>query len=59
MDHQALADLLPLAALDRLDAGDQRALAEHLREGCDSCEAEPVRVPRGRGGVRAGRGAIG
>jgi anti-sigma-K factor RskA len=40
MDHQAIKDLLPLAALDQLELDDARALQEHLRAGCDECEAE-------------------
>jgi anti-sigma-K factor RskA len=40
MDHQALKDLLAMAALDRLDPDEQRALDEHLRDGCPECEAE-------------------
>jgi anti-sigma-K factor RskA len=40
MDHQALIDLLPLAALDRLEPEEARALEQHLREGCEQCEAE-------------------
>ncbi len=40
MDHQELIDLLPLAALDRLDPGEARELDEHLREGCAQCESE-------------------
>ena len=40
MDHQAIKDLLPLAALDRLEPDEKRALEEHLRAGCDECEAE-------------------
>jgi len=40
MDHQAIKDLLPLAALDRLEPDEARALKEHLRAGCDECEAE-------------------
>jgi anti-sigma-K factor RskA len=40
MDHQELINLLPLAALDRLDPDESRALDEHLREGCTQCEAE-------------------
>jgi anti-sigma-K factor RskA len=40
MDHQAIKDLLPLAALDRLEPDETRALEEHLRAGCDECEAE-------------------
>jgi anti-sigma-K factor RskA len=40
MDHQAIKDLLPLAALDRLEPDEARALEEHLRAGCDECEAD-------------------
>src|SRR5215469_13810781 len=40
MDHQAIKDLLPLAALDRLEPDETRTLDEHLRTGCDECEAE-------------------
>jgi len=40
MDHQAIKDLLPLAALERLEPDEARALEEHLRAGCDECEAE-------------------
>jgi anti-sigma-K factor RskA len=40
MDHQELINLLPLAALDRLEPDEARALEEHLREGCAECEAE-------------------
>ena len=40
MDHQAIKDLLPLAALDRLEPDEARELKEHLRAGCDECEAE-------------------
>jgi anti-sigma-K factor RskA len=40
MDHQELKDLLPLAALDRLEPDEARALEEHLRGGCAGCEAE-------------------
>jgi anti-sigma-K factor RskA len=40
MDHQAIKDLLPFAALDRLEPDEARALQEHLRTGCDECEAE-------------------
>jgi anti-sigma-K factor RskA len=40
MDHQAIKDLIPFAALDRLEPDDARALEEHLRAGCDECEAE-------------------
>jgi anti-sigma-K factor RskA len=40
MDHQAIKDLLPLAALDRSEAEERRALAEHLEAGCHECESE-------------------
>jgi anti-sigma-K factor RskA len=40
MDHQEVIDLLPLAALDRLEPGEARQLDEHLREGCPQCEAQ-------------------
>jgi anti-sigma-K factor RskA len=40
MDHEAIKDLLPLAAVDRLEPDEARALAEHLRTGCDDCQAE-------------------
>lgn len=40
MDHQELINLLPLAALDRLEPDEARELEEHLREGCADCEAE-------------------
>ena len=40
MDHQAIKDLLPLAAFDRLEPDEARELREHLRAGCDECEAE-------------------
>jgi anti-sigma-K factor RskA len=40
MDHQTIKDLLPLAALDRLEPDEARELKEHLRAGCDGCEAE-------------------
>jgi anti-sigma-K factor RskA len=40
MDHQAIKDLLTLAALDRLEPDEARELKEHLRAGCDECEAE-------------------
>jgi len=39
MDHQAIRELLPLAALDRLEPDEARALEEHLRDGCDECAA--------------------
>jgi anti-sigma-K factor RskA len=40
MDHQEIKTLLALAALDRLEPDEARALEEHLRAGCDECEAE-------------------
>jgi anti-sigma-K factor RskA len=40
MDHQAIKGLLPLAALDWLEPDEARELEEHLRAGCDECEAE-------------------
>ncbi|MBF6561011.1 MAG: anti-sigma factor [Candidatus Binataceae bacterium] len=40
MDHEELKDLLPLAALGRLEGDEQRALDAHLATGCDECEAE-------------------
>lgn len=40
MDHQAIIDLLPLAALDRLEPDEASALEDHLREGCADCQAE-------------------
>jgi anti-sigma-K factor RskA len=39
MEHDEIKALLPLAAVDRLDADEARALEEHL-EGCDECAAE-------------------
>lgn len=39
MDHEELKALLPIAALDRLEPDEQRALDEHLA-GCDECSAE-------------------
>ncbi|MGA2410590.1 MAG: anti-sigma factor [Candidatus Binataceae bacterium] len=40
MDHEEIKQLLPLAALDRLEANDAAILDEHLRAGCDECSAE-------------------
>ena len=40
MDHDQLKDLLPLEALGRLEGEEARAMAAHLGEGCDECEAE-------------------
>ncbi|HUA36714.1 MAG TPA: anti-sigma factor [Candidatus Binataceae bacterium] len=39
MEHEEIKNLLPLAALDRLDADEQRLLDEHLGE-CAECSAE-------------------
>lgn len=40
MDHDRLKELLPLEALGTLDGEDARAMAAHLAEGCDECQAE-------------------
>jgi len=40
MDHQAVKELQPLAALDRLEPAEALALEEHLRAGCDECATE-------------------
>jgi anti-sigma-K factor RskA len=40
MEHQEIKDLLALAALDRLEADEAKAVSEHLRGGCDECETE-------------------
>ncbi len=40
MTHEELKELLPLKALDRLDADEERALAAHLEGGCAECEQE-------------------
>ena len=40
MEHQEIKGLLPLAAFDRLEGDEASALREHLRAGCDECEAE-------------------
>ena len=40
MTHEELKDLLPLKALDRLDADENRALDEHLAGGCPECDPE-------------------
>jgi anti-sigma-K factor RskA len=40
MDHDRLKELLPLEALGALDGEDARAMAAHLAEGCDECQAE-------------------
>jgi hypothetical protein len=40
MDHQEIMNLLPLAALGRLEPDEALALQEHMRAGCAECEAE-------------------
>jgi len=40
MDHEALQELLALAALDRLDRDERELLEEHLADGCDECAGE-------------------
>src|SRR5215472_10750060 len=40
MEHWEIKDLLPLAALERLEEHEAQAVSEHLRAGCDECEAE-------------------
>jgi hypothetical protein len=40
MDHEALQELLALAALDRLDGDEKELLEEHLGDGCDECARE-------------------
>src|SRR5215469_9151325 len=40
MDHQAIKELLPLAALDRLEPAEALVLEAHLRAGCDECTKE-------------------
>jgi len=40
MDHQTLKELLPLAALDRLERDERRALEDHLADGCSDCASE-------------------
>ncbi len=39
MEHEEIKALLPLAAVDRLDADEARALEEHIR-GCEECALE-------------------
>ncbi|GEM_PF-3147971 len=39
-EHERIANLLPLAAVDRLQPDQNRLLQEHLRQGCDRCERE-------------------
>jgi hypothetical protein len=40
MEHRALKELLPLAALDRLERDERQALDEHLADGCSECARE-------------------
>jgi len=40
MDHQTLKELLPIAALDRLDSTEHQALEDHLALGCGDCVSE-------------------
>ena len=40
MDHDRLKELLPLEALGTLDGEEARAMAAHLAEGCDECQAD-------------------
>ncbi|HTY54254.1 MAG TPA: anti-sigma factor, partial [Candidatus Binataceae bacterium] len=40
MDHQRLQELLPLAALERLDGDEQQAVDDHLADGCHDCFSE-------------------
>jgi anti-sigma-K factor RskA len=40
MEHREIVDLLPLAALDRLEPAESRELEEHLALGCESCLGE-------------------
>lgn len=40
MDHQTLKELLPLAALDRLERDERLALEDHLADGCSDCASE-------------------
>lgn len=40
MEHQDYKDLLPLAAVDKLEPQEARVLREHLRAGCAECQAE-------------------
>jgi anti-sigma-K factor RskA len=40
MDHDQLKDLLSLEVLGRLEGEEARAVAAHLAEGCDECQAE-------------------
>jgi len=40
MNHEEVKDLLPLRALDRLEADEDRAVTTHLAGGCPECERE-------------------
>jgi hypothetical protein len=40
MTHEEVKDLLPLRALDRLEADEDRAVTTHLAAGCPECERE-------------------
>lgn len=40
MEHQDYKDLLPLAAVDKLELQEARDLTEHLSAGCAECQAE-------------------
>ncbi|MGO9057191.1 MAG: anti-sigma factor domain-containing protein [Candidatus Binataceae bacterium] len=40
MDHQDITNLLPLAALERLEPEEESVVEDHLRESCEECEAE-------------------
>jgi hypothetical protein len=40
MDHHTLKELLPLAALDRLEGDERLALDDHLADGCSGCASE-------------------
>ncbi len=50
-EHNALRDLLSLAAASALDAGEQQRVNEHLRE-CGECQAEFQAWSRITGGLR-------
>ena len=40
MNHDQLKELLPLEAIGLLDGEEARAMAAHLADGCDECDAE-------------------
>jgi anti-sigma-K factor RskA len=40
MDHRTIKELLAMSAVARLDPDEEKALSDHLRQGCDECEAE-------------------